>query len=187
MAFALIVGEVGPDGRPIFEALLHPTGEFAARFLILAMVITPLRTMFPKAGWLLWLMRRRRYLGVAAFAYALAQTVLYIVDIGALRLILAETTALAIWTGWVAFAHFAVLAAISNDMSQRALLVWWKRLQRLVYPAAVLTLIHWIFIHNNLGPALVHFVPLALLEIFRIRKAVGANGRPIPNDAGHIN
>ena len=102
MVVALAGGEPAPDGRPITEALLHPTGEFAARFMILAMAISPLRMLFPQARWPLWLMRRRRYLGVAAFAYALAHTGLYVVDMGALRLILAEITTLGIWTGWVA-------------------------------------------------------------------------------------
>ena len=44
----------------------------------------------------------------------------------------------------------------------------WKTLQRWTYAAAVFTLLHWIFVHNNLGPALVHFVPLAGLETYRI-------------------
>jgi sulfoxide reductase heme-binding subunit YedZ len=29
--------------------------------------------------------------------------------------------------------------------------------------------VHWIFVENNLGPALVHFVPLAALEAYRVR------------------
>jgi methionine sulfoxide reductase heme-binding subunit len=31
----------------------------------------------------------------------------------------------------------------------------------------VLVLIHWIFIHNSLAPALVHFIPLLLLVAAR--------------------
>lgn len=152
------------------EFLLHPTGEFAARFMIIAMAITPLRLIFPKAGWLLWLQRRRRYLGVAAFGYAALHTIFYIVDMGALQLMLDEFWALGIWTGWAAFAIFIPLAATSNDAAQRWLLARWKQLQRLVYAAAVLTLVHWIFVHNELGPALVHFLPLAALEGWRIWK-----------------
>jgi hypothetical protein len=34
------------------EGLLHPSGEFSARFMIIAMMITPLRMIFPKASWL---------------------------------------------------------------------------------------------------------------------------------------
>lgn len=158
------------NGRASAEQLLHPTGEFAARFMIIAMMVTPLRLLFPKTRWLFWLQQRRRYFGVAAFGYALLHTVLYIVDMGALKPILDEFLALGIWTGWIAFAIFIPLAATSNDWAQRKMLGGWKVLQRWVYPAAVLTLAHWIFVHNNLGPALVHFLPLTFLEAYRIWK-----------------
>ena len=50
--------------------------------MIIAMMATPLTLLLP--GWRgpRWLTRRRRYLGVAAFAYALAHTLLYLVDEG---------------------------------------------------------------------------------------------------------
>ena len=67
------------------EDLLHPTGEFAARFMIIAMMLTPLRMLFPRARWLAWLSHRRRYLGVAAFGYALLHTILYVVDMETLE------------------------------------------------------------------------------------------------------
>lgn len=162
MCMGFLSGAVSP------ERLLHPSGEFAARFMIIAMMLTPLRMLFPKTRWLFWLMQRRRYFGVAAFGYAAIHTLFYVVDIGALQPMLDEFWALGIWTGWVAFLIFIPLAATSNDISQRWLLSGWKALQRFVYPAALLTLVHWIFVHNNLGPALVHFVPLAALEMMRI-------------------
>jgi methionine sulfoxide reductase heme-binding subunit len=154
----------------VAEKLLHPSGEFSARFMIIAMMITPLRMIFPKAGWLNWLMRRRRALGVAPFLYAVLHLVLYILEKGALAPMLAEFMELGIWTGWLAFAIFVPLGLTSNNISQRWLLAKWKTLQRFVYPAAVLTLLHWIFVHNNLGPALVNFLPLAALEAWRIWK-----------------
>ena len=91
-AIPMIVGLTG--GRASAEQLLHPTGEFAARFMIIAMMITPLRMLFPKTRWLFWMQQRRRYFGVAAFGYALLHTVLYVVDMGALQPILDEFLAL---------------------------------------------------------------------------------------------
>jgi sulfoxide reductase heme-binding subunit YedZ len=44
----------------------------------------------------------------------------------------------------------------------------WKQLQRLAYPAAILTLIHWALIHDGLVPALANFAPLALLQLIRL-------------------
>lgn len=148
--------------------LVHPTGEFAARFMIIAMMITPLRMMFPKHRWPLWLMRRRRYLGVAAFGYALLHTIFYIVDAGSMSKVMAEALELSIWTGWVAFLIFVPLALTSNDWAVRTLKRAWKPLQRWVYAAAVLTLAHWIFLEYELGAALVHFLPLAFLEGYRV-------------------
>jgi methionine sulfoxide reductase heme-binding subunit len=168
MLAGLFSGRVDEEGRAATEFLLHPTGEFAARFMIIAMVATPLRLLFPRAAPMRWLIKHRRAFGVAAFFYAAFHTVLYIIDMGSLQAILSEFTALGIWTGWLAMLLFVPLALTSNDASVRALGVLWKRLQRFVYPAAVATLVHWIFVHNNLAPALVHFVPLAALEAYRI-------------------
>ena len=82
---------------------------------------------------------------------------------GQYRDMLAEFGALGIWTGWLAMLLFVPLALTSNNAAMRKLKAGWKKLQRLVYPTAILVLIHWIFVHNNLGQALVHFIPLALL------------------------
>lgn len=151
------------SGEVIAMDMLQPTGEWSARLMIIAMVLSPLVSLLGPKPWLGWLVQRRRALGVAAFAYAMLHLGFYLIDMGNIDDILAEFWALGIWTGWAAMLLFVPLALTSNDASVRALKAGWKRLQRLVYPAAVLVLVHWIFIHNNLGPALVHFVPLAAL------------------------
>lgn len=156
------------------EPLLHPTGEFSARFMIIAMMLSPLRMLFPKSRSVGWLLRRRRYLGVAAFGYAALHTLYYVIDLGSLSAVIADITKFGIWTGWIAFVIFVPLAMTSNNASIRLLGRSWKTLQRFVYPAAIATLLHWIFIHNNIGPALVHFVPLAALETYRIWKNLSA-------------
>lgn len=168
MIAALIAGTPGQNGQPVTEALLHPTGEFSARFLIITMIITPLRMIFPNAAFWRWMMKRRRYFGMAAFFYALFHTLLYILDMGSLQAILGEFLALGIWTGWLAMLIFIPLAVTSTDRAVRKMGARWKTLQRTVYVAAFATLLHWIFVHNNFGPALVHFVPLAGLEAYRI-------------------
>ena len=67
MMAAFFAGTPDAEGRPPSEFLLHPTGEFAARFMIAAMMISPLRLIFPRSGFWLWMAARRRYFGVAAF------------------------------------------------------------------------------------------------------------------------
>lgn len=164
---ALMVNRFASDPTAAGE-LLHGTGEFSARMMIVAMLATPLRLLFPKQQWTFWLIKNRRYFGVAAFGYALFHTLLYVIDMETIQAMLDELWTPGIWTGWAAFLIFIPLAITSNDTSQRLMRKAWKQLQRWVYPAAVLTLGHWIFVHNNIGPALVHFVPLAALELYRV-------------------
>lgn len=155
------------SGDVLAMDMLHPTGEWSARLMIFAMILSPLVALLGPKPWLSWLVQRRRALGVAAFAYAVLHLIFYLIDMGNLDDMLAEFWALGIWTGWAAMLLFVPIAITSNDASMRRLKAGWKRLQRLVYPTAVLVLVHWIFIHNNLGPALVHFIPLALLVAAR--------------------
>ena len=44
----------------------------------------------------------------------------------------------------------------------------WKRLQRLVYPAALLIALHWFYVDGEYMGMLVHFVPLLILETARV-------------------
>ena len=154
-------------GDIIAMDMLHPTGEFSARLMILALVITPLSVIFGNRRWILWLIKRRRSLGLAAFGYGVLHLLFYIIDMEALKPILAEFWAPGIWTGWAAFLVFLPLAITSNDASMRRLKRGWKRLQRLAYIAALLTLAHWLLIHDGVGAALAHFIPLLAIELWR--------------------
>lgn len=155
-------------GEIIAMDMLHPTGEFSARFMIIALMITPLSVIFGNRRWTGWLMKRRRSFGVAAFAYALLHLIFYVIDMEALEPILAEFWAPGIWTGWAALLLFVPLAVTSNNASMRRLKQSWKRLQRLAYFAALLTLAHWLLIHDGVAGALAHFVPLLLLQLLRV-------------------
>ena len=166
-----ILGEALPSTDPkALKHALHPTGEFAARFMIIAMLATPLGMVFK--GWRgpRWLKNNRRYFGVAAFGYAALHLGFYLAHTGSFTKVLAEATHLDIWTGWLAFLIFLPLAATSFDAAVRAMGPRWKSLQRWIYGAAMLTLLHWAAKDGweGLPPALIHFVPLALLEGYRV-------------------
>lgn len=148
--------------------LLDPTGETSARLLIAALMITPLLLLTKNAPWVRWLLVRRRYIGIAAFGYALMHLGFYLIDMASLAAVLSEVWLPGIWTGWAALILLLVMAAISNDTAMRRLKAGWKRLQRLAYPAAVLTLIHWVVVHDGFIAALAHVLPLALLELYRL-------------------
>lgn len=153
------------------EDLLRPTGETSARLIIVALALTPLARLFPASGAVRWLMRRRRAIGVAAFAYGALHSIFYVVAMRVLDDMLAEFGATGIWTGWLALALLVPLAVTSNRAAQRALGATWKRLQRLAYPAAVLTLVHWLFVHDGIAAALAHFGPLVLLQVIRAARS----------------
>jgi sulfoxide reductase heme-binding subunit YedZ len=125
----------------------------------------------PFKGWLCppWFKKNRCYFGVAEFAYALAQTAFYLIDIGTLNSILGDVPNLYIWTGWVAFIISLPLAVTSSDYFVRIMGPNWKQLQKWTYVATVLTLLHWASLHDwsRIGPALVRFLPLGLLEAYR--------------------
>lgn len=161
--------EIWPD------ELVGPSGEWAARFLLLALVLTPLSMLLPRQAWLGWLIRRRRAFGVAAFLYSALHLGFYVVDMGALAAILDELGLAGIWTGWAALALMLPLALTSNDSAMRALGRGWKRLQRLAYPAALLTFAHWVIVHNGWAEAIAWFAPLALLQLLRLARL--ARGR----------
>lgn len=169
-AFGFAVGLTTSTDPEIYHDLLHPTGEFSARFLIIAMLASPLALVF--RGWRgpIWLKKNRRYFGVAAFAYALFHTVFYLIDVATLTAVLGDLPKLYIWTGWIAFALFIPLAVTSMDYFVRLMGPKWKQLQRLTYLAAVLTLLHWAALHEwgGIGPAFAHFGLLIALEIYRV-------------------
>jgi methionine sulfoxide reductase heme-binding subunit len=166
----LLAGDVWPGD------LLHPSGEWSARLIIVALMITPLSMLFPGRAWVQWLLRNRRAFGLAAFGYALLHLVLYVLDMETLRNILAEVGALGIWTGWFALLCLLPMAITSNDAAMRMLRANWKRLQRLAYPAALLTLVHWMFVHDGFIPALLNFAPLIALELYRLVRIAGGRG-----------
>nr|WP_247713690.1 ferric reductase-like transmembrane domain-containing protein [Qipengyuania sphaerica] len=144
------------------------SGDWAAWLLMLTLAVTPIRLLFRKAGWAIWLMRRRRDLGVASFAYAALHTGFYLWRKGWLALDASEIGQDFIIAGWLAFALFLPLALTSNDVSVRALKRSWKRLHRLVYPAAVLTFLHWVWSAFDPTTAWIHTGILAGIEGFRI-------------------
>lgn len=147
--------------------LLHPSGELSLRLMILAMLAGPLSACFTRSRFLRGWLAIRRNLGVAAFCYGAVHLALYVIDMGTVAAMIDELGLPAIWTGWAGFAMMLVAASISTDGAVRALGARWKQVQRLVYPALLLVLVHWGLIDRNWGPALVHAAPLLLAWMAR--------------------
>lgn len=156
--------------RLFYGEFIHITGDWSARLLILTLSVTPLRNLMPKQRWTAWLVRQRRYLGVAAFAYAVPHVVAYLVKLADLARIVSEGVELGMLTGWIAMLVFTALAVTSNNASVRKLGKRWKVLHRLVYAAAVLTFLHWILLAFDPLQGYIHAGVLLAIQALRFVK-----------------
>jgi sulfoxide reductase heme-binding subunit YedZ len=144
------------------------SGDWAAWLLLVTLAVTPLRQGFGPGALTNLLMRRRRDLGVASFAYAALHTVIYLYRKGSVDAAWADLETRGMLWGWAALILFVPLAITSNDASVRLLKRAWKRLHRLVYPAAILTFAHWVATAFDPTTAWIHVGILAAIEIARI-------------------
>lgn len=130
------------SARPITE-VLHFTGLWAVRFLLLSLTVTPLRRLFhwPK------LMLARRTLGLAALGYASLHLLLYAADQKWNPERIASEIALRFYLtiGAVALVALMVLGATSFDRAIRALgAKRWIALHTCVYGIAILAILHFL-------------------------------------------
>ena len=127
---------------------IHLTGDWAVRFLVVALALTPLQRLlnYPKIALV------RRMVGVTAFAYAFTHFSLYVVnskfDLGFVASEIYHRFYLTI--GFVALLGLSALAATSFDSAVRTMGVNWKRLHKIAYGVAVLGLFHY-FLQSKLN------------------------------------
>jgi sulfoxide reductase heme-binding subunit YedZ len=132
-------GALGADPVNVFERWL---GLWAVRFLVLTLLITPLRMV----GFYN-LVRYRRTFGLLAFWYALMHFATYLAldlrfDMAVLLKDVTKRPFLIL--GFAAFVLLCPLAATSNRFSIRRLGRRWGQLHRLVYVVAILAAIHFL-------------------------------------------
>lgn len=128
------------DPKPITEAL-HGTGQWAVRFLLLSLLVTPLR----RVALLNRLILVRRMLGIGVLAYLLIHFALYVVSLHFDLARVASEIALRIYLtiGFVALVGFCVLGSTSTDaMIRRIGPERWNALHRVVYGLTILGLLH---------------------------------------------
>lgn len=150
---------------------LVDSGNWAVRFLMVTLAITPLSLLFKGQGWVKWLLRRRRWFGVASFAYGALHVGFYVwdaqYDIAAMLFVAPRIYA---WPGWVGILVLIPLAMTSNNFSQKLLAASWKPLQRLSYAAGFLIAAHWVLLPRG-GAGLDGLIQLGILiglELYRI-------------------
>ncbi len=155
------------------EALIRATGDWALRFLVIVLAVTPLRELSGLSA----LARYRRMLGVFMYFYALLHFLSYsgfdmgfdvadiFNDIVKRPFILVGSLALLLLTPLAATSFNAAIRAVG---AQR-----WQRLHRLVYAVAGLAILHFFWMRagkNDFAEVLVYAGILALLLGWRLLK-----------------
>jgi len=164
LAWRWYTDELG--ARPVTLAT-HVTGDWAVVFLLLSLAMTPLRTTL---DWMP-LVHIRRRIGVAAALYALAHLLIYVLDQKWNLIVVATEIAKRFYLtiGFAALLALAALAITSTNGWQKRLKRNWKRLHWLIYPAALLAIVHF-FIQSkiNIGEAAFAAGLLAWLMLWRV-------------------
>ena len=171
-AAAAAVFSDSPPADPV-EFLTGESGEWALRFLVATLAMTPLRLL---SGWTAPL-KLRRMLGLFAFFYAACHFAVYLfldlqLDFSHVMDDLLERKF--IGPGFAAFVLLLPLAATSNAFSVRRLgAKMWLNLHRAVYPIAVFAAVHflWLVKGDDLGEPLVYLAIICALLALRFPAA----------------
>ncbi len=154
-------------GADPVQWLTHFTGNWALYLLLVSLAITPVRRLLPKMA---WLVRFRRMLGLFAFFYATLHLAIYVFlfsgfDLPGAMASLRVQDLHAIRQQWasvwptivddlkkrrfiqVGLISYVILLALAVTSPQRVMRAMggkpWQRLHRLVYVAAVLSVVHY--------------------------------------------
>lgn len=155
-------------GANPIEYVLHSTGFWTLSFLMITLSVTPLR----KIKGLNKLIQLRRMLGLFAFFYVFLHFSIYLgIDrFFAWQEIIKDISKRPyITVGFTAFLMLIPLALTSTKKSIRKLGKKWTKLHSLIYPAAVLGVIHfWWLVKKDITEPLIFAVILTILFAVRI-------------------
>jgi sulfoxide reductase heme-binding subunit YedZ len=155
------------------EALIRATGDWALRFLVIVLAVTPLRELSGLSA----LARYRRMLGLFMYFYALLHFLSYsgfdmgfdvadiVIDIVKRPFILVGSLALLLLTPLAATSFNAAIRTLGAKR--------WQRLHRLVYAVAGLAILHFFWMRagkNDFAEVAVYAALLALLLGWRLRR-----------------
>lgn len=157
-----------PGPNPV-ETLEHGLGEYALQFLVLVMLITPMRNML---GWNL--IKFRRSIGIMVFVYVLAHLLVYLfldkqLDWG--PIIKDITKRPYIIVGVLSFLILVPLAVTSNNLSIRKMgPLLWRKLHIWVYPAAILGAAHFVLLKKTWqAEPLIYFAIFIVLGGYKLK------------------
>ena len=164
--------DLGPDPA---QALSIETGEWALRFLLLTLAITPFRQIFRVAE----IARLRRMIGLFAFFYASIHFLSWMAFILGFRwLAIAEELVERpyITVGFLAYIILFLLGVTSTNSMVRRLGKNWKRLHKFVYAASILAIVHLLWIlRTDVTEAVIYGVLLVILLGYRVIRKLKLN------------
>jgi sulfoxide reductase heme-binding subunit YedZ len=169
LVYTAVWGDLGPD--PAKELSLE-TGEWALRFLLIALAMTPLRQIFNQIEFT----RHRRMLGLFAFFYATLHMSVWLTFLlqfrwGAVLEEILERPYITV--GFAAYVILFALGVTSPKVMVRKLGRSWKRLHRLVYLAGILAIVHLLWISRlDIGEAVLYGAVLVVLLGYRVYRKV---------------
>ena len=165
LAFDVWNDALGAD--PIAE-ITHRSGDWALRFVLITLAVTPLRRI---TGWAI-LARFRRMLGLYAFFYASLHFATYLVlDLGGYWPQILEDLVKRpyITIGFLAWLGLVPLALTSTKGMMRRLGRRWIQLHRIVYAIGALGVLHYLWlVKADMREPLMYAGILAVLLVLRL-------------------
>lgn len=166
LALDALTGGLGVNS---IQELTYRTGRWALILLLVTLSFTPARRLLGWNG----IIRYRRALGLAAFGYAVLHVLTYVAldlffDFSLVVSDLVERPFITV--GAAAFLLLVPLAATSNRAAIRRLGKRWQMLHRLIYPAAILAVVHflWLVKAPAIGRPMRYGAVLAALLLVRV-------------------
>jgi sulfoxide reductase heme-binding subunit YedZ len=166
--FGLMEPDLGADPAKL---TLHLLGKTALNFLMLTLMVTPVRQL---TGWT-HLLRLRRMLGLFAFFYAALHFTSYLwldqyFDLASIAEDIVKRPYITI--GFLALLMLIPLAITSTNKMMRKLGRRWQSLHRLVYVIAILGVWHYYWqVKKDVREPLIYVAILAVLLGYRAVKA----------------
>ncbi len=165
LAWALLNDRLGANP---FEELTRQSGLWTLRFLLLTLLMTPLRRVLGRA----WPLRYRRMLGLFTFFYASAHLLTYLwfdqfFDWQEIFTDIAKRPFITV--GVLAWLLLLPLALTSTTWMMKRLGRNWKRLHQLIYAIGLLAVLHFLWlVKADLREPLIYMGILLVLLGFRL-------------------
>lgn len=166
-AWLFFIGVTNPPTPEPINWLEREYGNLALKLLVVGLAVTPLRRHLR-----INLMPFRRAIGVTAFFFVLAHFLVFaILDVQSVARVWTEIVKRPYVTvGMASFLLLIPLGATSNNASIRRIgAATWRKLHKLVYPAAILAAIHYLWLSKGFQiEPLVYLALILALLTFRL-------------------